>query len=68
VVAAGELSPADRLVLDGYAKRTADRVWTLSQESVLAALAAGRSAGDLRDFLHGRAAQSHPILALFLLK
>jgi hypothetical protein len=68
VVAAGELSPPDRLVLDGYAKRTADRVWTLSQESVLAALAAGRSAGDLRDFLHGRAAQAElPAAVLTLL-
>jgi len=57
VVATGELSPADRLVLDAYAKRTAERVWSLSAETVLAAVAAGRSTGRLRDFLAGRTAQ-----------
>ena len=57
VVGTGEIGPADRLVLESYAKRTADRVWTLSRESVLAAVAAGRSTDQLRDFLLQRAAQ-----------
>ena len=57
VVATGEIGAADRLVLESYAKRTADRVWALSRESVLAAVAAGRSTDQLREFLLERAAQ-----------
>ncbi|WP_326549745.1 helicase-associated domain-containing protein [Micromonospora sp. NBC_01813] len=57
VVAVGELSPADRLVLDAYAKQTSDRVWALTSETVLAAVAAGRGVAELRDFLTGRMAQ-----------
>jgi hypothetical protein len=34
-------------VLDAYAPRTADRVWTLSAPSLLAATDAGRSLDDL---------------------
>jgi len=57
VVVTGALNPADSVVLDAYAKRTGERVWTLSADSVLAAVAAGRSTDHLRDFLAGRVAQ-----------
>ncbi|MBE1604748.1 helicase-associated domain-containing protein [Actinopolymorpha pittospori] len=57
LVATGELSPADRLVLDAYAKRTAERVWALTADTVLAAVAAGHTADQLRDFLGGRMEQ-----------
>ena len=68
VVATGELSPADRLVLDAYAKRTAERVWTFTADTVLAAVAAGRTADQLRDFLGGRMEQPElPATLLVLL-
>jgi hypothetical protein len=68
VVATGELTPADRLVLDAYAERTADRVWTLSADTVLAAVAAGCSIDQLRGFLEGRMAQPElPATLLVLL-
>jgi hypothetical protein len=69
VVATGEIGAADRLVLESYAKRTADRVWALSPESVLAAVAAGRSTDHLREFLLERAAQPElPAVLLRLLE
>jgi hypothetical protein len=68
VVATGELSPADRLVLDSYGKRTAERVWALTSDTVIAAVAAGRTADQLRDFLAGRMAQPElPATLLVLL-
>jgi Helicase conserved C-terminal domain len=60
VVVTGDLSPGDRLVLDGYAQRTADRVWTLSEASLLAAVDAGRSLDRLREFLTARATHDLP--------
>src|SRR6266496_3549191 len=35
IVVTGEMPPADRLMLDAYAARTADRVWTLREASLL---------------------------------
>ena len=67
VVATGELSPADRLVLDAYAKRPAERVWAVTADTVLAAVAAGRTADQLRDFLGGRMAQPELPAALLVL-
>lgn len=60
VVVTGELPPADRLVLDGYAQRTADRVWALRDASLLAAFEAGRSLDQLREFLTARASNELP--------
>jgi hypothetical protein len=60
VVATGNLPTADRLVLDAYATRTADRVWALSAPSLLAATDAGRSLDDLTSFLAERAAHDLP--------
>ena len=38
IVATADLAPADRLVLDAFAARTSDRVWTVSTASLLAAV------------------------------
>lgn len=48
VVATGILSAGDQLVLSAYAQHTADRVWTISAASLLAAINTGR---DLQDFV-----------------
>lgn len=60
IVVTGELPPADRLMLDAYAVRSADRVWTLREASLLAALDAGRSLDQLRHFLAARATHELP--------
>jgi hypothetical protein len=60
IVVTGELPPADRLMLDAYAERTADRVWALREATLLAALDAGRSLGQLREFLAARATHELP--------
>ena len=51
IVATADLAPADRLVLDAFAARTSDRVWTVSTARLLAAVDAGRAPGELRTFL-----------------
>jgi hypothetical protein len=43
--------PAEALLLDAFATRSADRVWTLSIASLLKALHAGRGLEELRRFL-----------------
>jgi signal transduction histidine kinase len=60
IVVTGELPPADRLMLDVYATQTADRVWTLREATLLAALDAGRSLDQLRQFLATRATHELP--------
>jgi Helicase conserved C-terminal domain len=60
IVVTGELPPADRLTLDAYAQRTADRVWALREATLLAALDAGRSLDQLHDFLAVRATHELP--------
>lgn len=60
IVVTGELPPADRLMLDAYAAQTADRVWTLGQATLLAALDAGRDLDHLRQFLTARATHDLP--------
>lgn len=57
VVASGEIDAADQLTLDGYARRTADRVWTLTSDTVVAAIAAGRDVDQFRVFLESRMSQ-----------
>ncbi|MDN5764959.1 MAG: helicase-associated domain-containing protein [Humibacillus sp.] len=57
VVATGEIDTADQLTLDAYARWTADRVWTLTSETVVAAIAAGRDVGQFRAFLESRMMQ-----------
>ncbi|WP_214368697.1 helicase-associated domain-containing protein [Pseudonocardia sp. H11422] len=67
VVATADVSAADRLVLDAYAARTSDRVWTLSAASLLAAVDAGRMPGELASFLTERARHGLPATVRTLL-
>jgi len=60
IVVTGDLSPADRLTLDAYAAHTADRVWTLRDKTLLAAVDTGRSLQQLRQFLDSRAGHELP--------
>ncbi|SFN37859.1 Helicase conserved C-terminal domain-containing protein [Pseudonocardia ammonioxydans] len=60
VVATADLAPADRLVLDTFAARTSDRVWTLTTASLLGAVDAGRTPDELGTFLDERAAHAVP--------
>ncbi|PWI05061.1 hypothetical protein DIZ27_41475 [Streptomyces sp. NWU339] len=53
VVALDGLAPAEALLLDAFATRSADHVWTLSTASLPKALHAGRGLEDLRRFLTG---------------
>jgi hypothetical protein len=57
IVAHGSLTPAELLILESYARRTGDHVWTVSRDSLLAAVDAGRQPCDLAMFLTARAAQ-----------
>lgn len=60
VVALADPPAADRLVLDAFAARTGERVWTLSRASLLAAADAGRAPGELAAFLGDRATPGVP--------
>lgn len=60
VAALADLPPGDRLVLDAFAARTSDRVWTLSTASLLSAVDAGRRPEELATFLDERAARGVP--------
>lgn len=60
VVATGILSAADQLVLSAYAQHTADRVWTISAASLLAAINTGRDFQDLTTFLAQRSEHELP--------
>jgi len=68
IVAVGEtLGHADALALDAYAVRVSDRVWRLESKALVAAVAAGRSASELREFLLARNAGPLPATAARLL-
>jgi len=67
VVVTGELAASDRLMLDAYAGRTADRVWALREATLLAAVDAGRGLDQLRDFLTARADHELPSPVVTLL-
>jgi hypothetical protein len=60
VVATGSLTPGDELLLSAYAEQTADRVWTISSASLLAALDAGRELAEFTSFLASRAENELP--------
>jgi hypothetical protein len=51
VVVTGTLMPADTMLLDAFAERTSDRVWTLTTTNALAALDTGRQLSELATFL-----------------
>jgi hypothetical protein len=60
VVATGILSAGDQLLLSAYAERTADRVWTISAASLLAAINTGRDPQDFVTFLAQRSEHELP--------
>jgi hypothetical protein len=60
VVVTGSLAPGDELLLSAYAEQTADRVWTISSASLLAALDAGRELAEFTSFLTSRAENELP--------
>ena len=60
VVATGDISAADGLLLSAYAKQTADRVWAVSATSLLAALDTGRALEEFTTFLTQRAEHELP--------
>lgn len=68
VVVTGELRSVDQLLLDAYARRTADRVWSLSTASMLAALAAGRRPAELAQFLQGHSSNPLPATVTALIR
>ncbi|MGF6885650.1 hypothetical protein ABIA39_007433 [Nocardia sp. GAS34] len=51
VVIGGDISAADRLLLSAHAEQTSDRVWTITTDSLLTAIDAGRRLADFMDFL-----------------
>jgi hypothetical protein len=60
IVVTGVLPAADRLTLDAFAHRTADRVWALREATLLAAVDGGRGLDELREFLAARASHELP--------
>ena len=55
VVVAGKLMPADTMLLDAFAERTSDRVWSLNTAKALTAIDSGRDLGELAKFLKNNA-------------
>ncbi len=60
IVAVGEPTAADRLVLDAHAENTSDRVWTVRADTLLAAAETGRPLGQFVTFLADRALHDLP--------
>ena len=54
------LESADRLALDAYATRVSDLVWRLDAGTLLAAIEAGRSVPEIREFLAARSGTPLP--------
>ncbi|MDQ6776436.1 MAG: helicase-associated domain-containing protein [Actinomycetota bacterium] len=61
------LAYADLLVLERYAEQTADRIWRLDRERLLAAVEQGDSVAGVREFLTARAAAPIPATVASLL-
>ena len=60
VVAVQPLPVADALVLDTYAERTGDTVWTLRRDKYLAAIVSGRPHDEIARFLAARSQAALP--------
>jgi len=60
IVATGNVPTADRLTLSGYAKQSADHVWTVSASSLLTAIDAGRDLAEFAAFLDHRVGHELP--------
>ncbi|MEA2208331.1 MAG: hypothetical protein QOF54_808 [Solirubrobacteraceae bacterium] len=61
------LAYADRLVLERYAEQTADHVWRLDRERLLAAVEQGDSVAGVREFLAARSTAPIPATVATLL-
>lgn len=68
IVSLGEVPAADRLVLSAYAKQTADRVWTASATTLLAAIDSGRDLSEFTTFLTQRTERELPDTLATLIK
>ena len=51
IVATGDLSSTDRLLMSAYATQTADYTWTVSAKTLLTAVGVGRDLAEFVDFL-----------------
>lgn len=60
IVATGDVHDADRLHLSTFAHQTNDHVWTVSADSLLAALDSGRAIADFTGFLGRHSARELP--------
>ncbi|WP_319461393.1 hypothetical protein [Micromonospora sp. RTP1Z1] len=60
IVAVGDPTAADRLVLDAHAEHTTDRIWTVRADTLLAAVETGRPLGQFVTFLADRATHDLP--------
>ncbi len=60
IVATGDVTAADRLVLSAWAEQTADRVWAVSAAGLLSALGNGRALREFADFLAERTEHGLP--------
>ena len=68
LVATGDgLTFADRIVLERYAQRTADRVWRLDRDMLLAVAEQGESMTEVRAFLAARTATPLPPTVISLI-
>ena len=60
VVETTSLTKSDRLLLEKYADLVSERVWRLQRDNIVAALAAGHSLAELRDFLTASSGEPLP--------
>jgi hypothetical protein len=60
IVAIGDPTAADQLVLDAHAEHASDRVWTVRTDTLLAAVETGRQLGQFVTFLTDRATHDLP--------
>ena len=67
VVALGELPLGDRMTLSDFADLTAERVWRLSEASMLAGIANGRHIDDLLHVLDHASDQGLPATVITLI-
>ncbi len=60
VIASGELAAGDELLLGRFARRTAERVWTIDRERILETMEGGGSIEELDGFLRARGLEDVP--------
>ncbi|MCZ6635587.1 MAG: helicase-associated domain-containing protein, partial [bacterium] len=60
VVASGPLQPADRIVLEQFAKQASDAIWKIQSEQLLKSVEAGHSVADMETFLKTRSGGQLP--------